>query len=572
MKFIFVNSTYVKMLRMKKKIEFDDRIAIILSGILGAMVFLLIYGPYSLNVCDDSWILVQYDGPDIIQNYAGWTQYRISDWNYPLGYADMLAYGDGTYITYTDSIPYIAIICKLFRNILPETFQYFGWFTLICFVLQGIGAGLLIKRKVRSYFKVLAGDVFFLTAPILIERAFKHTALGAQWFVLFALYFYLEYRSKEKEAKLPWQMILLAGLTVGIHPYFLPMVMIFVLAIVLEALIKRYSLWKITGFTVASVAVPYGLGVVIGALGTDVKSATRGGYGYYGLNLNALFNPKSHGGFTWSHILPQREQGMETYEGFNYLGLGMLLMAGIVLILLLLKSISEQEYRRKVILFLRRNIVFICCMLFMTLFAVTNIVIWDETPVFQVDLPEKLIEMCSIFRASGRMFYPVYYALMLALIYYMSENLKTETVGILLTVFLFVQVYDMRDVYIEKYRLMQENSRNETLVDNEELRKISGKNVLAMIGPQNFELQRALAVWAASRNMGVAYSIANTGEYYNSEGLTYALADAMQTGEIFPEVVYVTIDEQIMESWRSALEGQAYKEYKRGFYYFVYTE
>ena len=66
----------------------------------------------------------------------------------------MMAYGDGTYITYTDSIPYVAIICKLFAGILPETFQYFGWFTLGCFALQGIGAGLLIMRKYHSYWKI----------------------------------------------------------------------------------------------------------------------------------------------------------------------------------------------------------------------------------------------------------------------------------------------------------------------------------------------------------------------------------------------------------------------------------
>lgn len=559
------------MLQMKKY-KFDNRIAVILSGMLGAVVFLLIYGPYSLNVCEDSWILMQYDGPDIIQNYAGWTQYRISDWNYPLGYANTLAYGDGTYITYTDSIPYVAIICKLFRNILPETFQYFGWFTLVCFVLQGIGAGLLIKRRYPSYFKILAGDVFFLTAPVLIERVFKHTALGAQWFILFALYYYLEYRGKEKDAKLPWQLILLAGLTVGIHPYFLPMVMIFVLAVIVEALIKGYSVRKIMGFALASIMVPCSLGVVMGVLGTKIEHTTRAGYGYFSMNLNALFNPESYGGFIWSHILPQRGQALETYEGFNYLGLGMLLMAGICLILFVAAVVRNRNYLYDVAGVLKRNIVFLCCMLFMTLFAVSNILTWDNDILFMITIPKKLIEWGSIFRSSGRMFYPVYYALMLAFIYYLLEQVKPEIGGILLAALLFIQVYDMRDVYLAKHELMKENYGRETIMHDEVLKDISGKEVLAMIGAESFELQRILTVWAASRNMGVTYSIANTGEYKNAESFTQSFAEGIEAGLILPQVVYVTQEEERMEKWRSALEGEAYKEYKRGFYYIVYTE
>ena len=199
-----------KMIRKIKKIEFNDKIAILLSAILGAVVFVLLYGTYSLDVTNDAWILHQYDGTDTMQHYAGWAQYRISDWKFPLGYANALAYGDGTYITYTDSIPYVAIILKLFRNVLPTTFQFFGWFSLLCYVLQGVAACLLIKRKYPSYVKVLLGDVFFLTAPVLIERTFKHTALSAQWLILFAIYYYLEYRAQKEEVKLPWQMILLA--------------------------------------------------------------------------------------------------------------------------------------------------------------------------------------------------------------------------------------------------------------------------------------------------------------------------------------------------------------------------
>jgi len=554
-----------------KKHEFSDKIAVLLSAILGAVVFLLIYGPYSLNVCKDAWILNQYDGPDIIQNYAGWTQFRRGEWAYPLGLATDLAYGDGTYITYTDSIPYLAIVFKLIRGILPATFQYFGWFTLTCFVLQGIGACLLIKRKHRSYSKVILGDVFFLTAPILIERAFKHTALGAHWFILFSLYFCLEYHSGGAEKKLPWQMLLLSALTVGIHPYFLPMVMIFVLVIVIEAFIKRYTIWKILGYTAASVALPYGMGVLIGALGTDIKH-NRSGYGVFGVNLNSLFNPSSHGGFTWSKVLEQRPWALQNYEGFNYLGLGILLMAGVCLVLFLIDGMKCRDWFTKLFKKVKRNILLLCCMSFMVLFALTNNICFDNKVIFSVQLPSEWMDMASIFRASGRMFYPVTYLIMLVLIDYLL-SITSDRMGIvLLAALLFIQVYDMREVFTAKYATMKENYSRLTIMDDETLSKVSDKEVLMLIGRDNFELERILAVWAARQDMGVAYSIANTGEYPNAKMYTQGFAEAMEMGVMRSDIVYVTMDGEIVARWREALADDEYIEYKRGYYFFVYKE
>lgn len=67
-----------------------------------------------------------YDESDIIQHYSGWLAFRNSEWSFPLGLAKDMAIEDGTYISFTDSIPWVAIFFKLFNQFLPETFQYFG--------------------------------------------------------------------------------------------------------------------------------------------------------------------------------------------------------------------------------------------------------------------------------------------------------------------------------------------------------------------------------------------------------------------------------------------------------------
>ena len=61
------------------------------------------------------------------------------------------------------------------------------------------------------------------------------------------------------------------------------------------------------------------------------------------------------------------------------------------------------------------------------------------------------------------------------------------------------------------------------------------------------------------------------GYYVNTEQFKQFLAERMSEGQIHPQVMYVTTDEEVMQSWREVLAGKEYIEYKRGFYYFVYS-
>ena len=53
----------------------------------------------------------------------------------------------------------------------------------------------------------------------------------------------------------------------------------------------------------------------------------------------------------------------------------------------------------------RNGPVFAACV-FLTLFAVSNKIYWGNTGI-ELPLPAKLLELCGIFRSSGRMFYLV---------------------------------------------------------------------------------------------------------------------------------------------------------------------
>ena len=126
---------------MKK--ENRNSILFISGALLGLIFFLAIYGISPVIFTEDSFIINGYIEKDISQHYSGWMLYRNSPWRFPVGLGENIAYPYGNVVSFTDSIPMFAIFFKLFRAILPETFQYFGLFVMLCFMLQGAFAALL---------------------------------------------------------------------------------------------------------------------------------------------------------------------------------------------------------------------------------------------------------------------------------------------------------------------------------------------------------------------------------------------------------------------------------------------
>ena len=115
----------------------------LIGGLIGAVFFLMCYGWQILDVTNDGWLL---SGEDISQHYIGWKFYRASAWHFPIGQIDGILYPDTSCIVFSDSIPLFAIFFKLISPILPETFQYFGIWGFVSYILVG-GLSALIIRK-----------------------------------------------------------------------------------------------------------------------------------------------------------------------------------------------------------------------------------------------------------------------------------------------------------------------------------------------------------------------------------------------------------------------------------------
>lgn len=379
------------------------KIDILIWGLLGGLIFIAVYGFVPLNVTDDSWLLNGYVELDATQHYAGWLAYRKSDAALPLGIID--GFG-GTVLTYTDSIPWVAIIFKCFSCILPETFQYFGLYVLVCFVLQTISAGLLLGLFCDNRISVLLGTILFGFSPIMIERAFRHSALASHWLILFMLYFYFKSR---RDGRIDLRSAVIPVITIGIHPYFLPAVFGLIFADAVELFVAdRKTLPRSAVCLFGSLAVTVGAGYLIGALGAS-SSLGGAGYGYFSMNLNAVVNPTSCGGIVWSRFLKVLPQTLGNYDGFNYLGLGVLIGAAISVVSIIVNAVSGK----RIIALIKRNAVLILLCLVFWAFAVTNVVTLNCNVLLNCRLPHKIIMLASIFRASSRIFYPVFYLILL---------------------------------------------------------------------------------------------------------------------------------------------------------------
>ncbi|MCI8557218.1 MAG: hypothetical protein HFI19_05545 [Lachnospiraceae bacterium] len=422
----------------------------LLYALIGAAAFLVIYGTDALHVTFDWWILNGYVEDDIIQHYAGWMAFRASDWSFPLGLAGNLGYPEGVVISFTDSIPLVSIFFKCLSGILPETFQFFGLYVLFCFMMQGLCAGCLMELFTEKQWGIYGSVVLFVFSPILIERAFRHTALASQWLILAALYFY--FRSR-KGGKLPWGFLPLQVLGVGLHPYFVPMICGILAAWALERLVqRRWAEWKETAaFLAGNLFVLILAGYVIGVFGNGV-SGTAEGFGYYSMNLNALWNPKSLGVDGWSSVLPILEQKAGNYDGFNYLGLGVLLFGALGIGKMMISLKREKRFGK----FCKSYIGLILFSVFCVLFAWSNVITFNGTTLFTIPLPEMVQRLCSVFRAGGRMFWPVYELLFL-LACLTAIRFRGRAGMAALSALLVVQVFDLLPALNQKHGSVDEN-------------------------------------------------------------------------------------------------------------------
>ena len=302
-----------------------------LGALLGIAAFLLVYGFVPLDVTNDAFCRGGYVEKDIQQHYAGWLFYRQSSLSFPpVCYHGHQCAPGHQYCVYRFHPAGSAA--------LQATGQFAGWYLpvfrmvhLALFCAAGRFRRTALRPFLPGHTPPGAGILLFVSSPILYERAFRHTSLGAQWMVLAALYLYFRMRREGRYASLG--LFLLNVAAIGIHPYFLPMTYGITLALLLQHSAEKRQ-WKGPClYLAADLLCTLGLGWLLGFFYGTATSGGQALYGYFSMNLNALWNPAGVNGTLYSHLLPAQNQVNGNYDAFAYLGLGVLVALPIVLIL-----------------------------------------------------------------------------------------------------------------------------------------------------------------------------------------------------------------------------------------------
>lgn len=477
----------------------NDRGLYIIVTLLSIIAFFSIYGFRILNPIYTDWLLA---GGDLSQHYLGWVAYRISEWHFPIGLTDLLAYPNYTSVIFTDSIPIFAVIFKVLSPLLPESFQYFGLWGIICFLLQGIFSARIIRKYTDSYLAVSAGSLLIVLTPTVFYRLYGHEALAGQWIIVFTLDLIFSYEKYSASRKKLYSTIIAAGiLSVSIHMYFLIMCGILVFSYCVMDVIHRRKIRRALSTLLTYCAAAF---ITIWLLGGFVATGSTyeaEGLGYHNTNLNSLYNPMGVSSILQN--LPSCKEGQ--YEGFGYLGFGVMLLLFTAVICLivnegnLLKTISA--YREKLIS------IFCVCLLTLVV-SVQTVVSFGERELYVIRLPKMMEKIWGIFRSSGRMVMVINYALAFSCIAIIAKlyRRRASVVAALLTICLAFQAYDLRAYFAGIHLRYSTNTEYVSPLSSEiwdavaENDAISHLVVTCWLGTDNYY---TLGQWALSNHLSM---------------------------------------------------------------------
>lgn len=390
---------------------------------LSVASFLLVIGGAALDPMNIEWL----PGSDPKTHFLGWDFFRYSPWSFPIGANPRYGLEISSSILYSDSIPLLAFLFKPFSALLPEPFQYLGIWLLLCFVLQGWFAWKLIGLSVTSVSVRFFGAGLFVIAPSFLMRLDCHIALAGHWLVLAGLY--LVVNPAKERLRHPALWVALCAVTALVHTYLLLMV----LALWFADVLNRFSLLGQRSLRPVGEAVLMGSVALFclwqaGLFTVGADSFSSGGYGYYRMNLLA---PIDAGG--WSMVLPDMPQGRGDYEGFNYLGLGALIALAAALVTTLRQP--------KLLLPPRQTLMLPVVLLLLFAFAVTNkLAVGGHELTFP--LPPPLLDVANMFRASGRLFWPVLYAALFGIISVLVRGYGQAATAFILAICFVIQIAD----------------------------------------------------------------------------------------------------------------------------------
>ena len=525
-----------------------------LSLAIGLALFAYIVGIEIVDFGNIYWLI---DCPiicDAQQHLLGWLFFRETEiLQFPLLKNTSFGLYTGSSLIYTDSLPIFAIIFKFFNSFLEFQFQYFGLWVLTCFGLQAIIADKILKIYINDNKFRAISIIFFCISPIFLNKLFfSHLALASHWIILLGLYVYLS----KKFSLLKW--LLLITLSALVHGYYIGFIsIIFIMAIVKEYLQNKVSLRP------AKTILFYFsyLGLLLYSLGYFMIGGgfSSPGFGKFKMNLNALFDPMAEVTLSASQIFPELEtpsinSGFGDYEGYNFLG------SGIIFLLIIVTPICiyyfKQIYKS---LLAPTNLTIVIFFILITLYAISNNIFIGNLELFSYDMPSFTKIITKTFRSSGRFFWINYYLIYIfifVMIYRYCKNFKYP----ILVIFLLIQLIDMQPTFKQVGNVFHKNKNDYTSIYNRNIRlknSIWGeyakkyKKIIYVV-PTRFPMEYfPLAYFAAKNKLQTNFGYFSRVNKKNVKKHNLLLLEKIKENNFDKDSLYVFFDKA---SWETARE------------------
>lgn len=367
-----------------------------LAAAIGALLATFVFGAEHVDPRNLEWLM----RGDFAIHFFGWHLYRTGPWTWPLGATPHLIWPVGSSVGLTDSIPIASFAFKLLGPWLPAHFQFIGMWLVLCFALQGWFGALLMRLATPRPARQLLGALLFVLSPPLALR-FGHAALAAHWVILAALWLSLADGADRPGWRRAGAWALLAFVTAAIQPYLLLMVALLMLAAFARPLMTDRA-W----FGRAAVHTALGVGAAwlglwqSGSLSVPgAAGLTMGGFGIYSANLLTFVMPTEAN--TWLFPGPFATANREQYEGYAYLGLGVLVLAAGAVV-------TAVAQRRGLPSGARRHVPLALALAALTVLALGPTITAGRQVLWSYDVA--LLGPLTTFRSNGRMIWPLYYA------------------------------------------------------------------------------------------------------------------------------------------------------------------
>ncbi len=398
---------------------------------IGLISFSLVIGLYTLDPSNINWIY----GEDPRQNFLGWNLFFNSPWSFPPGMNPRWG-GEifNSSIVYTDSIPGLAILFKLFSPWLPEVFQYFGAWLLICFLFQSVIGWKLSEIFFDNFWSKLAATILIIFSPIFLLRTGYHYALSGHFLILCALLLHF----KNIGSTFLWSLLICIALSINFYLFFI-IFFIFIASILDQ--VKADKNKKFTGLLkslLTSLTCVFITAYLLGYFAIKFEHSSAAGFGDFQINLFSVIDPDGWSIFFKNDLFPH-----PSFESYGYLGLGSIciLIAGGL-------TLFSSNQRALLTGSLKRHRFLLIFFFIFLLLALSNQMHIGNIKIY-FSLPDALLKLLGIIRASGRIFWPIYYSLLLLAYFLISRFYSSRNIIVLLLFSASIQVIDTSNGWLK---------------------------------------------------------------------------------------------------------------------------